>query len=254
MICCVVYFGFEHGGWELGANGQRAGARVRRDPVRDHAPGQGVRRDVDGRGGLRGAGRRERQGARPGDLVGDAVHLDVHARQPAAPRRATCCSCGSSGTTSRTRWAAWRFVAVLPARRAGGGRRAGRSSTRAPTAPTVGASGAIAAVLGGYALLYPRARVITVVFIIIFFTIIELPALVVLGFWFLLQLFLAANDLLRRRSGARAGSPTSRTSAGSCSGCSRSGCSRTASRTTTTRRSGCRSTDDAQSPFWPERS
>ena len=61
--------------------------------------------------------------------------------------------------------------------------------------PTVGASGAIAAVLGGYALLYPRARVITVVFIVIFFTIIELPALLVLGFWILTQLFLGANDL-----------------------------------------------------------
>ena len=56
------------------------------------------------------------------------------------------------------------------------------------TVPTVGASGAIAAVLGGYAILYPRARVITLVFIIIIFTIIELPALVVLGLWFLLQL------------------------------------------------------------------
>ncbi len=54
--------------------------------------------------------------------------------------------------------------------------------------PTVGASGAIAAVLGGYALLYPRARVLTVVFIVIFFTILQLPALVVLALWFLLQL------------------------------------------------------------------
>ena len=56
------------------------------------------------------------------------------------------------------------------------------------TMPTVGASGAIAAVLGGYAILYPRARVLTVVFIIIFFTVVELPALLVLGLWFLLQL------------------------------------------------------------------
>src|SRR5204863_6176252 len=54
--------------------------------------------------------------------------------------------------------------------------------------PTLGASGAIAAVLGGYALLYPRARVVTLVFIIIFVTVIELPALIVLGVWFLLQL------------------------------------------------------------------
>jgi membrane associated rhomboid family serine protease len=60
--------------------------------------------------------------------------------------------------------------------------------------PTVGASGAIAAVLGGYALLYPRARVITLIFIIIFFTVIELPALIVLGFWFLLQLLPAFSE------------------------------------------------------------
>jgi membrane associated rhomboid family serine protease len=60
--------------------------------------------------------------------------------------------------------------------------------------PTVGASGAIAAVLGGYALLYPRARVITLVFIIIIFTVIELPALVVLGLWFLLQLLPAFSE------------------------------------------------------------
>jgi membrane associated rhomboid family serine protease len=43
--------------------------------------------------------------------------------------------------------------------------------------------------------LYPRARVITVIFIIIFFTIIEVPALVVLGFWFVEQAFLGALDL-----------------------------------------------------------
>ena len=56
------------------------------------------------------------------------------------------------------------------------------------TTPTLGASGAIAAVLGGYALMYPRARVLTLVFIIIFVTVIELPALLVLGLWFVLQL------------------------------------------------------------------
>jgi membrane associated rhomboid family serine protease len=71
--------------------------------------------------------------------------------------------------------------------------------------PTVGASGAIAAVLGGYAVLYPRARVITVVFIVIFFTIIELPALLVLGFWILIQLFLGANDLGSTAVGGQGG-------------------------------------------------
>ena len=54
--------------------------------------------------------------------------------------------------------------------------------------PTIGASGAVAAVLGGYILLYPRARVVTLIFIIFFFTIIELPALLILGFWFIQQL------------------------------------------------------------------
>jgi rhomboid family protein len=56
------------------------------------------------------------------------------------------------------------------------------------TAPGIGASGAIAAVLGGYALLYPRARVITAVILIFFITLLDLPALLVLGGWFVLQL------------------------------------------------------------------
>ena len=60
------------------------------------------------------------------------------------------------------------------------------------TAPGIGASGAIAAVLGGYALLYPRARVITAVILIFFITLLDLPALLVLGGWFALQLLDAA--------------------------------------------------------------
>ena len=59
--------------------------------------------------------------------------------------------------------------------------------------PTLGASGAIAAVLGAYLLLYPRAKVLTVIFIIFFFTLVEIPALFVLGFWFLLQIWDATN-------------------------------------------------------------
>jgi membrane associated rhomboid family serine protease len=53
--------------------------------------------------------------------------------------------------------------------------------------PTIGASGAIAAVLGGYMLLWPRARVLTIIFIVFFFTIVELPAIIVLGGWIALQ-------------------------------------------------------------------
>jgi membrane associated rhomboid family serine protease len=67
--------------------------------------------------------------------------------------------------------------------------------------PTIGASGAVAAVLGGYILLYPRARVITVIFIIFFFGIVELPALVILGFWFLQQIAFGVWDLTNPTGG-----------------------------------------------------
>jgi membrane associated rhomboid family serine protease len=69
------------------------------------------------------------------------------------------------------------------------------------TTPTLGASGAIAAELGGYALLYPRARVLTLVFIIFLVTVIELPALLVLGVWFLLQLLDASSQPLHGGGG-----------------------------------------------------
>ncbi len=61
--------------------------------------------------------------------------------------------------------------------------------------PLIGASGAVAGVLGGYLLLYPRARVVTLVFIVLFFTILELPALFFLGFWFLQQVAFGYFDL-----------------------------------------------------------
>ncbi|HET6449431.1 MAG TPA: rhomboid family intramembrane serine protease [Conexibacter sp.] len=63
------------------------------------------------------------------------------------------------------------------------------------TVPTVGASGAIAAVLGGYNVLYPRARVVTVVFVIFLFTLIELPAWALLGVWFVEQAIFAAAQV-----------------------------------------------------------
>ncbi len=53
--------------------------------------------------------------------------------------------------------------------------------------PTVGASGAIAGVLGAYARAFPRARVVTLVPVFFFFQIIALPALLVLGLWFVFQ-------------------------------------------------------------------
>lgn len=57
----------------------------------------------------------------------------------------------------------------------------------ASNVPTIGASGAIAGVMGAYILLYPRARVQTLVVLIVFFTFWWLPAWVFLGYWFLIQ-------------------------------------------------------------------
>jgi membrane associated rhomboid family serine protease len=61
--------------------------------------------------------------------------------------------------------------------------------------PLVGASGAIAAVLGGYLVLYPRARVLTVVFLFLFFTLLEVPAVVMLGIWFVEQVLFGVFGL-----------------------------------------------------------
>jgi membrane associated rhomboid family serine protease len=63
--------------------------------------------------------------------------------------------------------------------------------------PTIGASGAVAGVLGGYLLQFPRARVVTVIFIIFFFTIVQLPALVFLVIWFAQQALFGYFDLMQ---------------------------------------------------------
>jgi hypothetical protein len=61
--------------------------------------------------------------------------------------------------------------------------------------PSIGASGAIAGVLGAYVVSYPFARVQTLVPIFIFIQIIEIPALIVLGFWFVMQFFYGTASL-----------------------------------------------------------
>jgi membrane associated rhomboid family serine protease len=55
--------------------------------------------------------------------------------------------------------------------------------------PSLGASGAIAAVMGAFIVTYPRDRIKTVVFFLIFFRVTFIPAVVLIGFWFLIQLF-----------------------------------------------------------------
>ncbi len=63
------------------------------------------------------------------------------------------------------------------------------------TLPVVGASGAIAGVLGAYMLLFPRARILTLIPIFIFPWFVEIPAIVFLGVWFLMQLLSGTAEL-----------------------------------------------------------
>jgi membrane associated rhomboid family serine protease len=58
----------------------------------------------------------------------------------------------------------------------------------ASTVPMIGASGAISGILGAYLLLFPRARVHTIVFFGIFIQVLQVPALIVIGFWAIIQL------------------------------------------------------------------
>ena len=55
--------------------------------------------------------------------------------------------------------------------------------------PTVGASGAIAGVMGAYLVKFPRARITTLVVLVVFLTTFDLPAFFVLAYWFLIQIF-----------------------------------------------------------------
>jgi membrane associated rhomboid family serine protease len=66
--------------------------------------------------------------------------------------------------------------------------------------PSVGASGAIAGVMGAYFLLYPKARVLTIVPLIVFFTFWWLPAWIVLGYWFLVQFLSGAATAIAESS------------------------------------------------------
>ncbi|HEU5361062.1 MAG TPA: rhomboid family intramembrane serine protease [Candidatus Deferrimicrobiaceae bacterium] len=70
--------------------------------------------------------------------------------------------------------------------------------------PNVGASGAIAGVLGAYFLLFPRARVLTLLPLFIFFPVVEIPAFFFLGIWFLFQ-FLSGAATIGRTSALAGG-------------------------------------------------
>ena len=139
---------------------------------------------------------------------------------------ATCSSSRSSARTSRTRsaisatWAStWPAGSPRPRLQT-----SMTLSVRGPTAdaqvPMLGASGAISAVLGAFLVLYPHARIKTLV--LVFF--VQIPAWAYLGGWFLYQLH-SAHESLFVASADGAASRSSRTSAGSCSvGSSRGRC------------------------------
>jgi membrane associated rhomboid family serine protease len=63
------------------------------------------------------------------------------------------------------------------------------------TIPMIGASGAIAGVMGAYFVLYPHSRVLTAVFVLVFMDLVEVPAIFFLGVWFLMQLFNGVGSL-----------------------------------------------------------
>lgn len=71
-------------------------------------------------------------------------------------------------------------------------------------APMVGASGAVAGVLGAYLFLYPASRVRTLIFLGFFITIVQLPALIVIGLWIVLQVLSGLAELRISNSGAPA--------------------------------------------------
>ena len=191
-ICCAAYFLFERGLWELGETGNERVLEYGAIPYEVTNPGEEC--GVTGDGVVRCEGQVDVAGQAPDQapwwltaftsmfLHGSFLHL--------AGNMLFLWIFGNNIEDSMGRV---RFVVFYSV---GGLAALGLQIVTDPdsTIPTVGASGAIAAVLGAYALLYPRARVITVIFIVIFFTVVQLPALIVLGFWFLLQLLPAFSE------------------------------------------------------------
>jgi membrane associated rhomboid family serine protease len=186
-ICCAVYFLFERGLWDLGQTGNERVEEYGAIPYEVTHPGDECANLVcEGQPGVSGTAPEQA----PWWITlftsmfmhGSLLHLGGN--------MLFLWIFGNNIEDSMSRW---RFVAFYLL---GGLAALALQIVTDPNSevPTVGASGAIAAVLGGYALLYPRARVITLIFIIIFVTIVELPALVVLGFWFLLQLLPAFSE------------------------------------------------------------
>jgi membrane associated rhomboid family serine protease len=73
------------------------------------------------------------------------------------------------------------------------------------TVPMVGASGAIAGVMGAYFVLYPRSRIVTLIPLFFFFQVIEVPAILFLGIWFLMQFLSGVGSIVSSIGGEPAG-------------------------------------------------
>jgi membrane associated rhomboid family serine protease len=67
--------------------------------------------------------------------------------------------------------------------------------------PTIGASGAIAGVLGAYVFLFPRARVRTLIVLLIFIQVVSIPAIFLLGYWILIQVMSAITEFGTQKTG-----------------------------------------------------
>jgi membrane associated rhomboid family serine protease len=200
VICCVVYFLFEQGLWSLGDTGNERVLEYGAIPYEITNPGKEC-------GELEGQIVCEREaGALPEDLAAwwVTIFTSMFMHGSLLHLGGNMLFLWIFGNNIEDSMGRGRFVVFYLL---GGVAALLAQVAIDPDAavPTVGASGAIAAVLGGYALLYPRARVITLIFIIIFFTIIELPALAVLGFWILMQLAFGAAELGQPVAGGEGG-------------------------------------------------
>jgi membrane associated rhomboid family serine protease len=71
--------------------------------------------------------------------------------------------------------------------------------------PMVGASGAIAGVMGAYLVLYPRSRIVTLLPILFFIQLVEVPAIFFLGLWFVLQFVSGLGSIASAAAGEPAG-------------------------------------------------
>src|ERR1051325_7839255 len=79
------------------------------------------------------------------------------------------------------------------------------SSVPDSVVPMIGASGAIAGVVGAYFVLYPRSRIVTLIPIFFFFQVVEVPAILFLGIWFLMQFLSGLGSIVNSVSGGAMG-------------------------------------------------